>query len=309
MRHLTWLLSLVCLLFALAPSALAQGAPSTSAKREAKAAFAAGQKAFDKKDYAEALQHFRKAFNLHGHDAVRFNIAVCLEKLGRVREAMIEYETAAKSDQLDDAARARASAQAADMRKQLGKLVVEGTPSGAEVLVDGEQLCNIPCSVDLDPARHDVTVQSGDKNEKRSVEIVKQETRTIRVKLDDASAPATPAAPAEPAVTPERDEPRPEARGGGPGWLTWTGIGLTAIGGAGIVVFGTRAKSKHDDWVETGDPSAKDDGVMARNLTNASIGVAVLGAVAIGVDLLFLAPNRRPSKETATAPRGLRFEF
>ena len=309
MRRFTWLLSLLCLLLVLTPDARGQAA-SGSAKREAKVEFAAGQKAFDQKDYAEALQHFRNAFSLHGHDAVRFNIAVCLERLGRVREAMIEYETAAKSDQLDDAARARASAQADETRRQLGKLVVEGTPSGAEVLVDGEQLCNLPCSVDLDPKRHEIAIRSGDKSEKRSVEIVKQETRSIRVKLDDAAPPAVEPGPVEPGnVVIQRGEPKPETRGGGPGWLTWTGAGLTVLGGAGIVLFGTRAKAKHDDWVETGDPSAKDDGVMARNLTNASIGVAVLGAVAIGVDLLFLAPNRRPSKEAASAPSGLRFQF
>ena len=291
-----------CLAFASAARA-----QEGDARAQAKAAFGEGQKAFGSKDYAQALTHFRRAFELHRHDAVRFNIAVCMEKLGKNREALLEYEAAARSDQLDADARARAADLAAKARLELGTLVVDGSPSGADVLIDGEQLCNVPCSVRLDPTRHEVEVKSGSQAERRSVVVTKQETRRIRVELGAGAAPPPRDEPADKPVSVEPVRDTPVTSGGGPGWLTWTGAGLVVVGGAGIALFGSQAKSHHDDWVETGNQGAKDDGIRARNLTNASIGVAVLGAVAVGIDLFVLAPKR--AKPASARFRGVRLEF
>lgn len=274
--------------------------PSQSARAEAKAEFSTGQKAFAKRDYAEALTHFKKAFELHPHDAVRFNVAVCLEKLGRFREAVREYEAAAKSDQLDAAARKDAETKAASARGELGTLEVQGSPEGAEVLVEGAQVCNLPCTVELDARKHEVVVRSGEQTERREVVVRRQAKSLIRVELaaGEAQASASRAEPAETSVSPvlspapEPDAAESETRG--PGWLTWTGAGLVVLGGVGIGVFGSQASSKHDEFVDTGSEEARDDGVRARNLTNVSIGVAALGAIAIGVDLLVFANQPEP---------------
>lgn len=81
---------------------------TASAKRlfqQAEARFAAGA-------YEAALALFRQAMAAAPHDALLFNMAVCLERLGRAPEARETYEAAARSPQLDDAARARAHAAA-----------------------------------------------------------------------------------------------------------------------------------------------------------------------------------------------------
>jgi hypothetical protein len=308
MKHIAILCCALALALALGWARPAVAETSEDARAQAKAAFGDGQRAFEAKDYAQALTHFRRAFELHHHDAVRFNIAVCLQKMERHREALLEYEAAAKSDQLDEAARDRARDLATAARLELGTLAVSGSPAGADVLVDGVEICNLPCTVSVDPTRHEVEVRSGGKSERRSVVVAKQEARRINVELGgtSAKAPVPEAAPLAPSVEPVHDAPK-AASGGGPGWLTWTGAGLVVLGGAGAAIFGSQAKSNHDDWVETGNPSAKDDGVRARNLTNASIGVAVLGAVAIGVDLLVLGPKR--AKKEAAGFRGVRFHF
>ena len=118
---------------------------------------------------------------------------------------------------------------------------------------------------------------------------------------------AAPAAADPPAVVtrPETDA-RSETRG--PGWMTWTGAGLVVVGGVGIAVFGPQAQSAHDEFVETGSEDARSDGVRARNLTNAAIGVAVLGAIAIGVDLLFFAGQPEPAPRAGRF-RGLELSF
>lgn len=295
---------LAAALFAAAP------AHADNDRARAKAQFIAGQHAFEVKDYAGALEHFRQAFKLHRYDAVRFNIAVCLERLGKNREAVAQYLAASKSDELNAATRRRASEKAAQARKQLGTLSVDGTPKGADVLVDGEELCNLPCKVELDPGAHRVVVQDGRLSEQRKVWITKQNTRRVSIALGPATR--TPAKVTGPALAPVRhDEHTPTAppsSSGGPGWLTWAGAGVMVLGGAGIAVFGTKAKSDHDQWVATGAPAARSDGLRARDLANVSIGVAALGAIAIGIDLLLLGPHRAHRIQTGSS-QGIGFAF
>src|SRR5262245_28534220 len=114
-----WALALVLV----ASSASAQPA---GVRERAGAAFADAERAFNEADYPEALRLFRDAFTTLPDDRVRFNIAVCLERLGRFREAGIEYDAAATSSTLDPNVRERARVEAERVRGRLGKLVVEG---------------------------------------------------------------------------------------------------------------------------------------------------------------------------------------
>jgi hypothetical protein len=290
------------LLLSAAPDAL-----GADPRVEAKAEFGQGQRAFEKKDYQAALRHFQRAFELHAHDAVRFNIAVCLEKLGRHREALLQYQAAARSDQLDAKQRDRAERQARAAKAELGTLVVGGQPDGADVLIGGEQLCNLPCSIELDPGKHELSVRSGERSDSRAVFLRKGEKTQVSVKLE-ASAPAPDEPPelrASDPLPPAPPEPPSASRERGPSWITWAGGGLVVLGGAGVAVFGPQAKSAHDEFVETGSEDARSDGVRARNLTNAAIGVAVSGVILIGLDLLIFA--RQP--EQSSARRGLELAF
>src|SRR5215217_1764718 len=106
--------------------ALAAGSGAAADEKspaDAKKEFAAGEKAFDQSDFVAALDHFKKAYELAPRDAVHFNIGVCLEKLGRFKEATAEYESAAKSTELDAQKRERAASEASRVRGRLGKLL------------------------------------------------------------------------------------------------------------------------------------------------------------------------------------------
>lgn len=184
------------------------------------------------------------------------------------------------------------------MRAELGTLEVKGSPEGAEVLVEGEALCTLPCSVPADPRELSVIVRSGASEQKHTVQVRRQQTAVLEVKLEatpqTAAAPAAANAPTAPAAGPREAD---AAATRGPGFLTWTGAGLMVVGGAGIAVFGPKAQSEHDEFVNTGSPDAKSSGEQARNLTNVAIGVAAVGAVVLVVDLFVLA------KQPATAAR------
>ena len=108
------------------------------AAKEARDAFANGEQAFAADDYELALHHFRTAMELAPHDAVRFNLAVCFERLGRFREAVEEYAAAARSPQLD---RAQACASGAD-QPRTARHLLRGS-GGRQAIVDGAFKCVI----------------------------------------------------------------------------------------------------------------------------------------------------------------------
>lgn len=79
-----------------------------SSAQVARRLFAQAEAKFAAAEYEAALVLFRQAMAAQPHDALLFNMAVCLEKLGRTEDARQTYEAAAQSLQLDDEARERA---------------------------------------------------------------------------------------------------------------------------------------------------------------------------------------------------------
>src|SRR5262245_44542695 len=77
--------------------------PAQSARESARRAFADGERAFAGGEYEGALEHFRQAWQTLPHVQVQFNIAACLERLGRFDEAARAYdEVAGSNDALPD---------------------------------------------------------------------------------------------------------------------------------------------------------------------------------------------------------------
>jgi hypothetical protein len=276
--------------------------PSKDVQRQARSAFDAGEKLFNQQKYEAALIEFRRAFELMAHDAVRFNIAVCLERLGRPLEAVDEYEAASRSATLGpkDLARARSAADIA--RRSLGHLSVKGA-AGVEVKVDDRTRCQTPCQLDLDPRSHRIQVGSA-----APVELAIQSGRE-HVLLANAEAPASDRpVPAPRVVAPQRTpaEPQRDSRPSrGPGFLTWTGGAFALIGAGGTVFFGLRTRELHDEYKASPTQERLDDGNRSKLFTNVSIGVAAVGATLVVVDLLFFAPEKQRSARSSSA--GLRF--
>ncbi|MEZ4223259.1 MAG: PEGA domain-containing protein [Polyangiaceae bacterium] len=268
------------------------------AQVEARKAFTAGERAFEDGDYQSALGEFERAFSLVAHDAVRFNIAVCLERLGRYREAVAQYEAAAVSSTLKEPDRERAKRGARIASKQLATVVVESGDAGRPVVVDGDERCRTPCRVTVDPGRHRVSVGSGE-----AVELELGRGQTSHV----AQSASKPAASAKQTRQPPKTLPRPRAKPSesrGPGVLTWTGGALAALGTGGTVFFGLRTERIHDDYVAEPTRDRFDDGRTSRTLTNVSLGVAAVGVALVVVDLVFLSPQ---PKESAAFPNAVRF--
>jgi hypothetical protein len=281
----------------------AVGEAKTSAQRTAREAFQHGEEAFKAGAYERALAAFREAFAAVAHDAVRFNIAVCLERLGRYKEAAEQYDAAATSHLLDDADRARAARSAQTARASLGTLVVEAGTPGTSVSVDRIQRCAVPCRVSLDPGRHRVLIG---ESAPLTIEV---ERGQEHVMVPPRSQPPSIAPPQTEKGTTPSVERQPVTEPHGPSWLTWTGGAVAVAGTASTLYFGLRTQSLHDDYLREPTEERYDDGRQARLATNVSIVVAVVGAALVAVDLLLLAPRERKPETGVARTRRPLFEW
>jgi tetratricopeptide (TPR) repeat protein len=288
--------------------------PSTESgpQEKARVAFANGERAFASAEYERALGEFEKAFSLVQHDAVRFNIAVCLEHLGRYREAAEQYDAAGASVVLkaDDVERARRAATQA--RSHLGSLRVESGETGSPIRLNGQERCKIPCRIPLDPGHYEVTIGVDDRASRASLEISAGQEHELAGPAPPPTAvrppvtiePPAPAAPPPtlPASVPATNTARP---GRSVGWLTWTGGGLALVGGAGTIYFGLRTASLHNEYVTYKTQEAYDDGLRSKDMTNVAIGVLAVGAALAVADLVFDLSGTKPRATAGGA--GLRF--
>lgn len=244
----------------------------------AAAAFERGKQAFEAGDYEQALAEFRQAQEDAPHDVVRFNIALCYERLGRYSEALAEYRHAAQSGQLDDEHRADAVRRAERMSAQLGHLVVQ-EPRGARVTVGGTERCIAPCTIDLDPGFHEVGVHGESADLTRTVEIAPGRTEEVQA---PRRAPARAPSPSRRLRV---------------GLIGWIGVGVAVAGSAGTLLYGVRASSLHSSYVDDPTRDRMESGRTAVTLTNVFLVTAILGAATFALDVLVLEPRWSRSRQ------------
>ncbi len=269
-----WLAMAVIMAWAIPVHAQAP-TPSPAPVLSPAAEFDRGERLFAEGKYAEALRAFRKAFELEPHDVIRFNIGVCLERLGQLRDALAEYEVVAKSEEISPKDKDRAAANANAVRAQLGTLLIN-RPRGTSVKVTEDVSCSAPCNLWIEPGSYDLVI---DGVERVSVVVARGQTAVVEPTVAPDAAPSATVDP-EPL---ERSSYQPT-------WLTWVGLGVAAIGIGGTIGFGVRTLDVLDDYEAMPTRQALDDGRLLRGLTNGAIVVASVGAAAMFVDLVFIAP-------------------
>jgi Anaphase-promoting complex, cyclosome, subunit 3 len=294
------------LIFALATAwlfmASAALADEEADREAASAAFVEGNALFEANDYAAALERFNAAQAIQPHDMVRIPIATCLERLARFREAIAQWEMVAASEQVEQTQRVEARDAIERLTPRLARVSIIGAPTGAELLIDDESRCSLPCQPAVDPGEHILVVRTASGDDTRRIVVERGEQRRVDLSPAKPMPPAPSAAPTRSLVTDDADEAAFE-----PGPLTWVGAGLTAVGIAGVVGFGLHANAKHDAYEASPSDDTRDDGLLARNLSNGSIAVGAVGVVLLVVDLVFLAPGQE--QHARVGPDGLTVVF
>jgi hypothetical protein len=261
-------------------------------------------------DWAGALALLKQVAAVKATPQVRFNIALCEEKLGRLVAALGDYELAAadaraeRADQVAEEVEARREA----LSKRIPKLTVT-RGSGAEAAIVsldgvalGDQVIGTP--MPTDPGPHTVEARApGFKPFRQSVRLNEQQSEQLAIQLEPEPAPVPP-------------PPRGADRGQGGGrsrvyGYVIGGLGVASLGASGVF-FGLRASKISDlDKACTKDlvcpPSAKNDieqGELYTTIANVTLAVGV-AAVAGGLVLVLTSsPSTDTSVALAPAPGG-----
>jgi tetratricopeptide (TPR) repeat protein len=277
-------------LAAMAWTASVARATEPDARQRAHDAFQEGVAAYQDGRYEEALAAFRRANTIVPSEQVRLPIASCLERLDRPLQARVQYASALDSGSLSNEQVKKASEGLTRVEGELARLQVVSRKAGAAVRLDGEPRCTIPCPLLwLEAGSHTVELVHRSQARRETIELERGE----RAKL--ALDPAPDAPPAE------RDDRHPF-----PSWLSGIGVGVLSLGVAGIVGFGLRTQDLRDEYVETQNEAIADEGLLSRDLANASIGVAVGGALVIAADLIWWITDGEGADRPAPAT-GFRF--
>lgn len=311
--------------------ALAQAVDPAAAREQLKQGFALKQQG----KYAEALPHLLESLRLDPQVKTLMNLADAEEHLGKLVDASRHWiqarDKAASAG--DDAARGETAKRLSAVEARMPKLtiVLKGiTPDKATVKRDAVVLGAISLGVALpsDPGAHVILVEAaGMESRTFDVTLKEGESRTVEVgpgpkvtaaapvpaatASSSATPSAAPPAPAPPAAQPA--PPAPASDASPPGrtqriaGLVSAGVGVVALGVAGIEFLS--ANGKHDDALShcsgnTCDAQAfslQDDARSAARLGNVFAVVGGLFLVGGGV-LVFTAPRGESGASATGAP-------
>jgi hypothetical protein len=264
--------------------------PSDLARRREQAAiaFAEGSAAFERGDAAAALVAFERAHDLVPHANVLSNIALCLADLGRHREAITALDAAIARGELTAAEREVAAQHLAQSQRALAMVQVVADDGGTHLVeIDDRESCTTPCALALDPGEHRFVLVEGGPAQSLTL----TSGTGARVRL------VVPRGVTLPRVEPEvPGPPTRRAHHVGAqrfGALGWIGVGLGAVGGAGVIGFGLRANALHQDYEADPTDQGRTRGLAMRNLANASIAVATGGVLLMAELIRFGVARRR----------------
>lgn len=305
-----WILPFALGLALHAGEAFAQGNAAMAQER-----FARGSTLYTSHDYTHALDEFQASLALYGSPNTRLYVARCLRDLGRLDEAVPEYERASR-EATDRAAtdpryvptRDAAQAEMLAILPRVGRLTLNapGLPTGAVIHVSGRQIPRegIGVAMPVMPGSVEVLAEAeGHRAFRRTIEVAAGSEQSVSVELQALPRiegnTETPWGRRPPPVV------APPPRRGVPRAVAWASFGVGAAGLVGFGIFAGLASSRFsslDAQCNSGPcPIDQRDAVAGgrtlQTLTNVSLTVGLVGAAAGVVFYLLGHPS-----ESAPAP-------
>jgi hypothetical protein len=260
-------------------------------------------------DWAGALALLKEVAAVKSTPQVRFNMALCEEKLGKLVAALGDYELAAadahaeKADQVAEEVEGRLES----LRQRIPKLTVK-RGAGAEaaaISLDGisvgDQVVGTP--MPTDPGPHTIEAKApGFKPYRQSVRLAEQQSETVEVTLEPEPTPVPGSGPAGAAS---------EGRSPLPGYIIG-GVGVASLATSGVFFYLRAKKIDHLDEVcpqrtcpSHAYDSDQDAGKLYTVIADVTLAVGV-AAVASGVVLVLTSgpstPSSGPEPSVALAP-------
>ncbi len=288
-----------------------------------KRAFAEGTESFDKADYARALERFQAAAAAGAHPIVRFNLALCLARLGRFTLARDEFSAILQDPGVAADLRARIEHEREAAGASLAHVSVEAAaPENYLIDLDGKALGSAVNEVDVDPGTHHLVVSNaGTTVLEQDVTLEPGEHLRLRVTSRSRALEVVvvPEAKREPAAAPKPQRPE-EAPARLSPVVFYAAAGATALL-AGVTVWsGLDVRHAYDDYrrdlprltlaqanarVADGHALERRTNVLIAATALAATGTAVLGLVFVD----FRRANAQASLVLAPLGAALHAEF
>lgn len=211
--------------------------------------FEAGAAAFERAEYAAAVEQFQAALAQRPHAVIRFNLGLSLARLGRPKAAIEQLALVEVDADADKELRARAQRERKSAEQALARVSFRmSDPTRERVELDGAPIeLRVGDELQLDPGPHRVRVISGssvvldqelDLSPGERVELrVGERSRRIDVVVVPEAAP--PPAPPPPAP--------PQRRGVSPTWF-YASAGATLVMTGVTVWSGIDTRNALDDY-------------------------------------------------------------
>ena len=271
---------------------------------EASRLFQDGRAAFAQADYERASSFFEQSYQLDPALGTLLNLAVCEEKLGKLRSALAHLEQARDSADAADRRRPLVEERIAQLDARIPRLTVQRSPAmndNVAISLDQRELApaEIGATMRIDPGRHilDCTGPRGERctnvfslKEGESAVHVATVTHASIAPGGASSPDATHPNPPTPSVPPP-DNRRPLAYATGAFGLAGVVVGLVA---GGAVLNQKNIVEAHCD--RTGcDRTGYDAAQLGMTLSTIGTISTAVGLSAIGVSgyLLVTAPASR----------------
>ena len=253
-------------------------------------------------NYTTALETFRDVGQVRMTPQVRFHIATCEEKLGRLVTALGGYQLAfADADSVGDDFKGEVERAVTRLQASIPKLIINrgAGAEAAEIELDGVALgaSSVGVAVPLDPGPHSVNAKAPDSQPfSQTVTIAENEQKDVEVVLipipPEQRANFGPGGPAEK----PRSRVIPYVIGG---------VGVASLIGSGVL-FGLRQSTLSDLESKCGAgrqscPSNSRGEVSNLSLYNTTAQIALgVGVVGVGTAVGILLWQRKHPTTTAT---------
>jgi hypothetical protein len=271
--------------------------------------FGDGRALEEKKDWAGALEKFKDVAAAKMTPQVRFHIALCEEKLGRLASAKHGFELAAAEAAAAGSAAAEVPTAAKEHIDDLAgrvakiRIQVKGKLKTSKISLDDRVLAeaDLAADIEVDPGAHAVEVHdvSGTKTFRKELTLEEKGEGSVEVTIADRDEPPVP----------------PPASSGPsrvPAYVTGA-VGAAALITSGVF-FGLRASTIATitahcrDQVALTGCQVTDAPLYSQGKTDTYVADALLGigaaALATGVILFFvLAPKRDAKASAVSLPR------
>ena len=291
-RGATWALVLAAVLMV---QVAAAQEPDAATRLAARDLAVAGAEAFDQRDYATALDRFKRAESLYKVPSIAVMIARCLGRLGRVVEAVDKYEETlrmpldASAPEAFQRAVADAKVEVEAEQARLARLELRlpaDAPPSTQVLLDGKRVpaALIGIATPVDPGPHRVEASAPGREPYR-VELSLSEggQQALHIGLDVAR-PAAPGPASSPSPASDRG-----ARSSTLGIALVAGGAVAIVGGSVTGVVALNRKASLDEACSPGCPPSMGSELEAfrlnRTLSYVGFGVG-LAAAGVGTYLL-----------------------